>query len=497
MRALLMSFLILTLTAAGAGARTRQAPKRYVVMVFDQMRPDYIERFDLKNFKRLRKMGRDYKNAYVGHLASVTVVSHAVLGTGLLPKDLPWSDDVLWDRRHVLGPKDALYSTTDLSAEEVLRGLRVIPTENFLASVLKASLGKKIIAIGEKNYAAAAFGGPYADSVITLEKSSGVCRPAGRHVPSYILENKDYTLDCHSRFGTDRSFYPLDGFHYFAGVKGDREGGDKWTADVALEVMKREDWGALLLTFGAIDKFSHMLGEVDHETVLGFETPVHLAEIVKLADKQLGRILDELEKEKLLSSTIVVATADHAGTTAANFLGEDEPIIGDLINKKIEHRPFWIERLQAAAKIKLAYGDTGIRLWLADDSEENHRLAERALEEIPHVTAIFRKKKDASGGYFYAEVYHNWKGRTERFKKWARLHDRELANSMAAKDGPDYSVNFDDASAFGKLGEHGGSQEAVQRIPLIMAGPGVVHGVETKAMRLFELSRWLKAAAKK
>ena len=30
------------------------APNRVVIMVFDQMRPDYIDRFNLQHFKRLR-----------------------------------------------------------------------------------------------------------------------------------------------------------------------------------------------------------------------------------------------------------------------------------------------------------------------------------------------------------------------------------------------------------------------------------------------------------
>ena len=32
----------------------RPVPDHLLLMVFDQMRPDYIDRFDLPNFKRLR-----------------------------------------------------------------------------------------------------------------------------------------------------------------------------------------------------------------------------------------------------------------------------------------------------------------------------------------------------------------------------------------------------------------------------------------------------------
>ena len=76
---------------------SRPRPDHLVVMVFDQMRPDYIDRFNLEHFKRLRTSSRHYPEAYVGHLASQTIVSHLVIPTGLPPKGLPWLEDVLFD----------------------------------------------------------------------------------------------------------------------------------------------------------------------------------------------------------------------------------------------------------------------------------------------------------------------------------------------------------------------------------------------------------------
>ena len=72
-----------------ACARTEPAARtktdHVLMMVFDQMRPDYIDRFNLEHFKRLRASARNYPDAYVGHLASQTVVSHLVIPTGLPP----------------------------------------------------------------------------------------------------------------------------------------------------------------------------------------------------------------------------------------------------------------------------------------------------------------------------------------------------------------------------------------------------------------------------
>ena len=57
--------------------------------------------------------------------------------------------------------------------------------------------------------------------------------------------------------------YKLDGNHYVPGKDPAHLGGDVWTADAAIEIMNRESWSGLFLTFGAIDKIGHMLGEQD------------------------------------------------------------------------------------------------------------------------------------------------------------------------------------------------------------------------------------------
>ena len=80
-------------------------------MVFDQMRPDYIDRFDLKQFKRLRDSSRHYPDAYVGHLAAQTIVSHLVMSTGLPPSALPWTEEAMVDEAGVLGKPGAAYKT--------------------------------------------------------------------------------------------------------------------------------------------------------------------------------------------------------------------------------------------------------------------------------------------------------------------------------------------------------------------------------------------------
>jgi hypothetical protein len=250
-----------------ACARTQPSahskPDHVLVMVFDQMRPDYIDRFNLEHFKRLRASARNYPDAYVGHLASQTVVSHLVIPTGLLPRDLPWLEDVLLDAEGTLGKPDAAYKTDDLTRDQMWRLLERVPKQRFLQSRIRDALGP-VFAIGEKNYAAVTFGGPYASAIVTLAKAKGRCTPDGVNVPRYIADNPRFSLDCAETYGTGLStIYALDGSRYVPGNDASHAGGDVWTADAALEVMRRESWSGLFLTFGGIDKVAHMLGEQD------------------------------------------------------------------------------------------------------------------------------------------------------------------------------------------------------------------------------------------
>src|SRR5262245_10108688 len=166
---------VLLQSACVAQERPRAGLDHVMILVFDQMRPDYIDRFDLQNFKRLRASSRHYPEAYVGHLGSQTVVSHLVIPTGLLPKSLPWQDDTFWDEAGVLGKPGAAYETGGLTLEQFWTALERIPKEQFLATRIRNKFGRRVFSIGEKNYSTALLGTPAADVIVTLNPLSGQC----------------------------------------------------------------------------------------------------------------------------------------------------------------------------------------------------------------------------------------------------------------------------------------------------------------------------------
>jgi hypothetical protein len=486
-------FMLPLAAALAACVRTEPAPSskpdHLVVMVFDQMRPDYIDRFDLPHFKRLRASSRHYPEAYIGHLAAQTIVSHLVIPTGLAPKDLPWQEDVLVDIDGALGKQGAAYKTDDLTREQLWRLLEKTPRDRFITARINDRLGP-VFAIGEKNYAARVFGGPYASAIVTLEKASGKCTPDGVNVPPYISDNPRFALECAEPFGTGFStIYSFDGSRYVPGSDHARPGGDMWTTDAALEIMRRERWAGLFLTFGGIDKVAHMLGEQDDHGLTSVPSQYRLADMLRIADAQLGRILDELATQGLAERTMIVVTADHGGQRYESYLGNGRyqsccPL--ENVSAPVEP-PYWLQHLNEVGRLKTAYADSSVTVWLSDKSPSNELAVTGGLRDISGVTEVYAKRNSGER-YRYDQVYSNLEAQAPAFRRWALRHSGELVNTMAAASGPDLVALMADGFGFGRIGGHGGAQEKVQRIPMIIHVPGEVPSTRTTPLRLMDLA---------
>jgi arylsulfatase A-like enzyme len=77
------------LFAAAPQAQAPRAPRLLVLVVVDQMRADYLTRFDrffTRGFRRLIDHGAIYEQAFYPYLNTVTCAGHATLGTGAWPK---------------------------------------------------------------------------------------------------------------------------------------------------------------------------------------------------------------------------------------------------------------------------------------------------------------------------------------------------------------------------------------------------------------------------
>lgn len=488
-----MKILIAVLTVLITPYSAHSKPLDHLVlMVFDQMRPDYIDRFNLKNFKRLRDQGVNYPSAYVGHLAAETIVSHAVISTGVYPRELPWQDEAMFDLKGILGEPGALLKISSLPLEYLWKLMRTLPREKFLAANLKEKFpGTKVFGVGEKSHAAAELASPFADGVITFSKNEGICRPNGINVPKYITSNERFTVECKDPYGTEHSFSPLDGSHFVPGSDPYHQGGDIWVTDVALELMDRENWSGLMLTFGGIDKLGHVLGDVDGPLPRSYTPKYSFEEIVRLADTQLGRVIDALEKKNLLSRTLIVITADHGAQADTSYLGNDlKPHGGnsDIKGDKRTAQPFWIERLLKEADLSLVWQDTFIRAWLsAHAGAEEATRAWHAMSEISGIEEIYKLTQRVKGGFHYKKIFSQLSKFSKQEQDWGKAHNQELVDTMAAAGAPHLIGLLGNGYGFDLLGDHGGAQEKGQRIPMIFYNPGFRPRIEKRALKLAQV----------
>ncbi len=467
-------------------------PNRLIVMVFDAMKPEYIDRFNLTHFKKLRSLSKNYHNAYLGYIGAETSVSHLVLPYGRKPKDLPIQDDIIFDSDGKLGSTGAFYSTGGLSIDQLRTLMASMPENTDLGSQLKKKFGGKTIAIGEKNYATTEFGTLSADSIITMKKEWGQCVPDGINVPSYISIDYRYRIECAKKYGTEDSYYPLDGAKSVPGDDKLHLGGDIWVTDVALEVMKNESWSGLFLTMSGIDKVTHMLGEVDPKYVppqiKGIKTEYHLDTAAKIADEQLGRIMDELEKRKLLDKTIIVATADHGSQVDKKYLGNGKTSKwGVLKNESAKDAPEWVTHVVKAGEVAVSYQDTAMRVWMKTRAS-NRKPVIKAMSEVPGVTEVYALEQKKNQ-WSYHRVFTALGKQPKKFQSWANQHSKEILNATATKNSPDLIGLLADETGFDLIGDHGGAQEGVQRIPLMIVRPKNKGAKITRPIRMSEVKK--------
>ena len=93
-----------------------ETPKRVLIVLFDQMRPEYADRFGMTNFQKLRGEGTDFDKAYLGYMGSETVISHNVIVSGMQPKHMGWVDEAYRDADNLLGfGANTMHITGDLT----------------------------------------------------------------------------------------------------------------------------------------------------------------------------------------------------------------------------------------------------------------------------------------------------------------------------------------------------------------------------------------------
>lgn len=485
------------------------APNRVLIIVVDQMRPDYVQRFDMDTIASMMDHGVKYPRAILGHMAATTVVSHNVITSGMFPKHQGWTNEVYRDVGDVLGAGEGAYHVTSSLACEDFGTLIEARGYPKLEDYLGQGGDAKFVAIGQKTTSACPAGMPVTEGVdndIIVRMGSSVTLdcdedgqneswrgPSGVNVPAYLSRSCGrFYVPTSDDFGTATTspawMYPLDGARYAVGTDPKHLGGDVWTADAAIKVMRHDaDWDGMLVSLPSVDKMAHMWGTDDTgpsgvgDDVYEF---AHLPKAAQIADRQVGKLLGELEAQGIDDETLVVLTADHGGQTARSFYGEDGPDRGnynwyygqDADEDYRDPSPAIQSLLDAlGGNVDFTYQDGHIGVWLDDRRPARRTEAALALADLPAVIATYTRAGDA-----YRLRWHQ--GTTNHSERhWWRQHAQRLIDTMAAPDGPDAVALLRDDVSYGVEGDHGGHQRAIQRIPMVFSWPGLESGAQPRA----------------
>jgi hypothetical protein len=181
----------------GAAARADR-PTRVLYIVLDQLRPEFVEAFRMRNVQALMTGGARFPRAYLGHMASETVVSHNVMTSGQLPKNMGWADEWYRDTEGVLGAPDQQYVSGSMSRDQFDALIEHGGYPKIQDYLERAHPDRVTAAIGQKAYAVNSMGGPATDIEVTFSGRDYDCDGDGifnwrgplgdnsKNVPRYI-----------------------------------------------------------------------------------------------------------------------------------------------------------------------------------------------------------------------------------------------------------------------------------------------------------------------
>src|SRR5215213_10226 len=172
--------VIASLLAVGAiRASAQTPPKLVVIVVVDQMRADYLTRYDRhwrSGFRTLLREGAVFENAHYPYFSTVTCAGHATIGTGTFPHTHGMLTNGWWRRDERRAPE----CTADPDVQAVSYGAPVqvgsspkqllVPT---LADEMRAQKPRaRVVALSLKSRAAITLAGHAADAVVWFEDAA-------------------------------------------------------------------------------------------------------------------------------------------------------------------------------------------------------------------------------------------------------------------------------------------------------------------------------------
>lgn len=366
-------FFLLGVLSAPADAAAKPAPRLLVLVVVDQMRADFYEKYGAAwtgGLKRLYEQGAWFANARYPYLSTVTCPGHATIGTGAYPRTHGMILNMWYDRERGKAidctddPATPLlsYRVDKVEGDDSAKNL-MAPT---LGDELKAQLkpAPRVVGFSLKARSAVNITGHAPDlalwfagktwvtsAAFTTSRLSWVEKfleknpiekdletPWTRILPDDKYLHDDESAGERPPRGWDRQFP-----HELKSSRPDASSIGRWEtsplpdaymakmAQAALREMKlgkRRTPDLLAVSFSMVDIIGHQFGPRSHE----------VQDTLARLDRALGELLAALDRHMGRGNYVLALTADHGVAVVPEQLTADGEDAGRILGNEIKKR---------------------------------------------------------------------------------------------------------------------------------------------------------------
>ena len=350
----------------------QQRPKLVVGIVVDQMKMEYLYRFNddfsPNGFKRLMKNGYTFHNMHYNYLPTYTAPGHAAIYTGTTPAVNGIVGNEWFSRK--LG-KD-IYCTEDASVKTIGDGTKIegeMSPKNLLSTTitdelrLATNFKGKVIGMSLKDRGAILPAGHFANWAFWYSKTGSFISSTfyGENLPTWVTDfnnekhylpyiNKGWDLykpiATYNESLSDDNIYegklygtkPVFPYNLKemydkndAGIIRATPFGNDLLAEFAMKAIETEQLGNdeitdfLTVSFSSTDYVGHILGP----------RSIELQDTYLRLDQTIATFLAYLDKTVGKNNYLLFLTADHAGAENATFLKDNKYNVSNVEPKEI------------------------------------------------------------------------------------------------------------------------------------------------------------------
>lgn len=468
-----------------------ERPALVVLLVVDQMRADYVERFGddwHHGLRRLLDEGAVFTNAAYPYFGTLTCAGHTTIVTGAVPATHGMVLDGWWD--YELGAR--VHCTNDAGVQPIRYGARgergqsargiMVPT---LADTLVAQLpgAPRVAAFALKGRAAIPLAGRHADAVAWFDDGNAWTSSTAYGAATVPFLDAFFARhpveDARTRSWT-RARAPGDylfatnghdsAFDRPMGANGDETAfytawkasplADDYLADVAIETLEALDLGTrgttdyLAVGFSAPDYIGHEYGPWSQEVE---DTFLRL-------DETIGRLLEALDSLVGRDRYIVALSADHGVAPGPEWMTEHGFDAGRISRSDV------VDHLNGVlvpflGEGRHVVGVSHTEIYLAEgvyerllDNPPALAAALDAIRALPGVARVYQGKELGEGPYR------------------DRLTEQVALSYYPGRSGEIVMIPKPYWFTWTQNADHGTGYDYDTRVPLVLAGPGITAG---------------------